>query len=176
MDFIDGMTCWYSDEKGAYEDKIDNIGKIDPETNKLVPLFGEQWRGLDYDALFGEKSFISTYARVSDKEAYIAGRFRTIENVTMNSIAFIDENGQATPLGKDGVGVRQIPFEKDAELTLLQPGTITSIVYLRKKGEIYVTGEFNFAGNKPAHNIAKYTIETQEWTSIAPSTTAPIYK
>jgi len=174
--FINGTTCWYATQAGAFEDKVDNIGKIDAKTNKLVPLFGDEWKGLDFDVQFDSTGEIKALALVSGKEAYIAGYFRTIDNVTMNSIAFINSDGKATPLGKDEVGVRKIPYPDDDHFTTRQPGTINSMVYLPRRGEIYVAGEFNYAGNRPAHNIAKYTIATEEWTSITHGTTGSIWR
>jgi len=75
--------------------------------------------------------------------AFIARRFISINNVTVNSIALIDPEGNSIPLGQcDAVGVRLLPGS-NLDNMLAPHDVIESVECVPSQGAVYVGKSFN---------------------------------
>lgn len=115
---------------------------------------------------------------INDQDLVVAGSFRSINGVKMNSIAILHKQGSPDSLPKTGncqwpgktaacnrVGVRSTAGSTGNFLANFRtPGTVRDVIV--NNGYIYVLGDFDFCGDIPCSKLARFNIQGQKWEDL----------
>lgn len=113
---------------------------------------------------------------INNDDLVVAGNFRSIDGVKVNSIAILHNQKAPDTLPPNScpfpgksvqcsrVGVRSTVPSGDFLAALRTPGTIREVV--SSNDFLYVAGDFDFCGNVPCSKLARYNRRTNTWEDL----------
>ena len=138
-------------------DTINNIlyaASIDDSSNSYLQQWTTSWTDVD-QASYPDASF-RKMALDSDKNLYVGGAFVDISGNIMNNISkWSITTNLWSPLGS-GLDASGILFS----------GQCGSIFYNSVDDSLYVGGIFNYAGGNYIKGIAKWDLNTSQWSTV----------